>query len=248
MVETTTVIGIVLSAMPIGEYDKRLVILTKDYGKITAFARGARKQNSKFLAGSQPMTFGEFTLYRGRNAYTLTDVKVNEYFSSTLTDVESMYLGMYFLELSSYYGREGIEASDTIRLLYRALKALKDEKIPKRLVRVIFELRTLAINGEYPNFFQCLNCGSKEQLDYYDQKRFGVLCEHCHGKISEEQKLEVSALYALQYIITAKEGQLFQFTVTETVLKQMENIVHSYVKTRVDRTFKSLEFLENPFS
>lgn len=55
MVETITAVGMVISATPISEYDKRLVILTKEFGKITAFARGARKPTSPFLGGSQPM-------------------------------------------------------------------------------------------------------------------------------------------------------------------------------------------------
>lgn len=54
MIETVTVIGMVISYMAISEYDKRLVLLTKEFGKITAFARGARKTTSQFLAGSQP--------------------------------------------------------------------------------------------------------------------------------------------------------------------------------------------------
>ena len=58
MVEKFEVTGIVLSTMPIGEFDKRVVILSSEFGKMSAFARGARKQNSPFLAGSQPMTFG----------------------------------------------------------------------------------------------------------------------------------------------------------------------------------------------
>ena len=49
MIETVTVIWMVISSMAISEYDKRLVLLTKEFGKITAFARGARKTKVSFL-------------------------------------------------------------------------------------------------------------------------------------------------------------------------------------------------------
>lgn len=237
-------VGMVISSMAISEYDKRLVILTKELGKITAFARGARKPTSPFLAGSQPMAFGEFTMYRGRNSYTVTGMKINDYFSNTMSDIDSMYMGMYFLELADYYGREGIEASDTLKLLYLSMRALSKGIIPKELIRCIFELRILVINGEYPNMFTCGNCGSKENIDYFDLNHNTVLCKNCHGVIPEKRLINNSTLYALQYIISSPINKLFTFKVTEEVLGQMQTIIGEYINRHIDRKFNSLEFLE----
>ena len=97
-----TVQGMVLSSAPVGEYDNRVVILTTDRGKISAFARGARRQGNPLAAFCRPFATGLFTLYEGRTAYTLKEAKIQNYFEEVTSDMEKVSFGYYFVEFADY--------------------------------------------------------------------------------------------------------------------------------------------------
>ena len=149
MRETVELSGVILFAQPIGEYDRRLVILTRERGKITAFARGARRQKSPLIAVTNPFVFAVFSLYEGRDAYTLVAADASEYFSDLAQKMPGVFYGYYFLELSDYYGREGIESGSIVNLLFVTFRALMREQLPPSMIRRIFEIRMLAENGDY---------------------------------------------------------------------------------------------------
>lgn len=142
--------GMILNMTPIGDYDRRIVILTKETGKITAFVKGARRPNSPFVAATNPFSFGVFKLYVGRTSYNLVEFTVNNYFEELRKSFEEAYYGMYFLEIMDYMTRENNDEKEMLKLLYQSLKALTAKSIPKELVRYIFEMKVLVINGEFP--------------------------------------------------------------------------------------------------
>ena len=244
MSQTVTVTGMILSATPIGESDKRVVILTKEKGKISAFAKGARKQNNPLMGVTNPFAFGQFMMYEGRTSYNIMQADISNYFMELSTDLEGAYYGFYFLEIADYYTKEYNDETPMLKLLYQTLRALSSQKIPRELVRYIFELKALVINGEYPEVFACANCGVKDRKVVFSSKNHGIICEECKMLATDGIEMDQSTLYTLQYIVSSPIEKLYQFTVSEEVLGKLRQVLKQYMSSQIDKKFKSLDILE----
>lgn len=150
MQEHVIITGIILKQSPVGEYDRRISLLTLERGKVTAFARGARKPGNRLAAATNPFSFGKFKLYEGRESYTLVEAEIQNYFEALREDYIGACYGMYFAEIADYYARENNDERELLKLLYQSLRALCSETLPNPLVRCIYECKAIAVNGEFP--------------------------------------------------------------------------------------------------
>ena len=217
-------VGMVLSSSTIGEYDKRVVVLTRENGRFSAFARGARRPKSPLSAVTEPFCFGEFYVFRGRDSYTIEEVKVENYFPELRTDLDRLYLGLYFCEVADYFTREGMRADAELELLYRSLLALTGTDSPDAgLIRRIYELRTLMIAGYAPHF---------EEED------------HCWHDDAGAWKLSSPAAYTVGEILNRPLRDLYGFRVSEAVVNELSRCIGTFFKKNTDRHFRTLDTLE----
>lgn len=230
----------VLTSMPIGEYDKRITILTKERGKITAFVRGARRPNSQLIAAANPFSFGEFELFEGKSAYNLTKASIHNYFRELTADLEAVYYGFYFLEFAEYVCQENNDEKEMLKLLYQSMRALESASFSNALVKVVFELKALTVIGEGPAVFSCMHCHAKENLTVFSVRRGGMFCTKCGKQVPGMHILD-STRYAIQYIVSSPVEKLYSFTVSDAVLHELTQIMKKYMHQYVHHSFRSLE-------
>ena len=235
-----TVSGIVLSSMPIGEYDRRISLLTKELGKISVFAKGARKQKGAFLACTQSFATGEFTVFPGK-AYTLIGADIKNYFPEFRTDFEKMSRGMYFCEVTGFFAQEGLDESARVKLLYVTLKALADGKFNPMLLKTVFDLRILVEEGEGPFVTGCVNCGKPyvSRETHFGLHEGGLLCNDCYA--ADSMPVHEGTVRALQHICGAETEKLYSFSLSEDRAAELAGVVSGFRKLHIDREFKSEE-------
>lgn len=249
MMDQIAVRGMVLSVMPVGDYDRRIVLLTKERGKISAFAKGARKPNSPFLACSQPFVFGTFTLYEGRTSYTLQRAEVDQYFQELRGNMERTFYGMYFCEVAEYLTGEGNDEQQMLKLLYLALRGLYHETIGPKLARLIFEWKAMYLNGEGPEVSHCVRCRSPFARGVFRVRSGGYVCEACEAdglrKIPGDivRSLSAGAWYTLQFLAATPPEKLFTFNLTEEVMEELSELFSQYREEYWKHRFTSLDML-----
>lgn len=253
MSESVTVTGMILSAQASKEYDRRLVILTKELGKISAFANGVRRPTVAMSGVSQPFVFGKFTVFAGKNSYTLQNAEVENSFGGMRDDLEAMAYGLYFCEFAETVTREGIPAKEELKVLYRSLSALLKTSIDRELVRAVFEMRMLAVGGIMPQVYECVSCRSKEELIWFSAPAGGCICRKCarnNGFGAEYEgrplwSVHPSTLYTMQFILSSPIESLYTFKVSEHVLNELQEILKQFLAIHIGKNFKSLDWLNS---
>lgn len=240
--------GIILGSVEYKDNDKLLTVLTKDLGKITVKARGAKSSRSKLKASCQLMAFSELTLQEYQGRYVLTEASTKELFPELQTDLELLSLASYFLQVTQCVAPEEDPIPELLSLLLNALYAIGKLKKPQSLVKTVFELRLCCIVGFLPDLRGCMVCG-KLQPDRFNITQGALQCSTCRNENTDGIRLPVSTatLSALRYICNAEPKKIFSFTLSEQALHELSGITESYLCMRLERGFSTLDFYKSLF-
>ncbi len=170
--------AIVVRAVPYHETDMIVTLVSPEYGKLTATARGCLKQGAKLRYAAEPMNFGDYMLGGKSGRYIIAECSQIESFSSITTDIDKYYAASLTLEVLSKLTPDGAQP----KLFIDALTALNDLAYTERDVdEVITDFLLLALkdNGSDLDFAHCNVCKCDLSGDAYFDVADGIVCEHC---------------------------------------------------------------------
>lgn len=100
----------------------------------------------------------------------------------------------------------GDEADRELRLLLNCLYMINENKTDVRVIKAVFELRTMSQCGFLPQLVYCRDCGVYDgEAFYLDVQEGYLLCADCAQRAGKNCNLDRGALYALRHICLVED-------------------------------------------
>ncbi len=237
--------GLVIKERKVGESDKLIWVLTSQYGLVRAFVRRANSVKSAVLAGSQLLTYSDFVFYKGKDSYSVNAASPKHSFFALNDDMEAMACAFYLAELFGELAPENEPSEPLLKLLLNSLYLMAEKKRSPAFIKSVAELRALSEEGYRPNLIACENCGTYETDPMYFNPTNGILlCKDC-GSTLDGMTLSLSAVTAMRFITFSEPKKIFNFKITDQVLKELNQATEQFVLKQTSRDYRTLEFYKS---
>jgi DNA repair protein RecO (recombination protein O) len=179
--------AIVLKKLNFRDTSRIVNLLTKDFGRLSIIAKGARDPKSRFGPILDTFNHLQIVIYRkeGRDLHLLSQCDLLTRFAGLTGDLDRLAAAMSVLDLvsaTSQYGEENRALFGVVMESFRAIDAGNDPQT----VLLYFQSRLLCLLGFQPDLSCCTVCkmpvdptagGTKQSI--FRLTADGILCPNC---------------------------------------------------------------------
>lgn len=226
--------ALMLRAADYNENDKILTLLTAEYGKLTAAAKGVKKATAKLKFAAQPFCFAEYVLAKSGDRYTVTGCTENGNFYDLRTDIMKFYAASAASEAAAALTFEGDDAHAIFYALLRAFTDMCSGDESFALIR--FLTLALSQSGYAISFGNCPKCGKPlKNMDsfFFDIPSGAFVCGDC-GVGARVSRVTYNVL------LKASDRQYEEEYITPDGEKRALRLLREYFAEKVDARLPAL--------
>jgi DNA repair protein RecO (recombination protein O) len=175
---TLKVQGVIIQKREIGEKDYAITIFTPEFGKIFAYARGARNIKSKFQGHLDLLNICDFHIYQSPKNHIITDCCLVKNFNKFCCYLPKFYAVEEITKIIRTYTTENEESGEIYSLLTETLNSLENSK-KENLILEAFKIKLFLLLGMMPdlntNDFAPINIRMKKLMKYIIQNTYGEI-------------------------------------------------------------------------
>jgi DNA repair protein RecO (recombination protein O) len=237
--------AIVIRLADFSESSKVVTMFTRDFGKVAALAKGAKRLKSPFEAALDLLTECRVVFLRKSTSGLdlLTEAQLTSRFRPSGADLSRLYSGYYVAELldgliQEYDPHPNLYdvASDTLR----SLSADGDSRLPL----LHFEIELLREIGHLPDLEACSLC--HEPIVFGQGARFwvsqgGLICPQCGRPEYQHTEVHGGTIAVLQRLATGDQWQ--RLAVSAQQFKELRRIMTAAICHVMERKPRMLKYL-----
>ena len=240
--------GIVLRSSPLDEVGLTVTLYTREWGRLRAYVRGARKPTSKLVGHLEPLNTVELELIRSLTGGTdtITQAQSQESRADLRADLEAISRALYLAELVDGFGAEGSPNPDLYALLAESLDSLPAAPDRELLLRY-FELQLLKCSGFMPELYACVACRKDiaPGRHLFSPDGGGTLCTLCRPAEVRVTPLSLEALKVLRFLDRAAAPLLARLHVDGALQNQLMLLLSMTITFWLDREIRSKRFIQH---
>jgi DNA repair protein RecO (recombination protein O) len=244
-VASAKLLALVLRTTDYGESDRVVALLTRERGKISAFARGARASRKRFGGTLEPFTLATAELRErpGAELWTLESAAAQRSFGGIRGDLARIACASYACDLARALVRDGEPHPDLFALLVAYLTRLDAAPAEPAALRA-FELLALRGAGLAPRLDDCARCGgalpgAPARLGFSPEA--GLLCAACSSLAPRTPGCSSATAEALRRL--SREG-LAAAALPPEASAEARELLTSFIEHQLGGRLPSRRFLD----
>jgi DNA repair protein RecO (recombination protein O) len=239
--------AIVIRLAEFSESSRVVTLFTRDFGRISALAKGAKRLKSAFEAALDLLSNCHIVFIRKSSSGLdlLTEAQLRKRFRPARDDLTSLYCGYYVAELLSALTEEYDPHPDLFELTIQTLERFESSD-DARLPLLHFELHLLREIGQLPEYTHCAVCNAPVRLGRpvrFWVSQGGLICADCGRPEYEHTNVQGGTVAILHRLVEDSQASVQRINITPEQRRELRRIVTAAVSHVLERRPRMLRHI-----
>jgi DNA repair protein RecO (recombination protein O) len=244
--------AIVIRHVDFSETSKIVAFFTRDFGKVAALAKGAKRLRGPFEAALDLLSVCRIVFLRksASSLNLLTEAQLVARFrpnGQSRANLLSLYAGYYVAELLDSLTEDFDPHPILFAEAVAALERFSAEDDHQRAI-LRFELAVLREIGQLPAFDACVACGTPVESGLpfsFWVAQSALICRNCRHDEYQHLRLEPGTIAALNKLADESDAGIDRLTLSPHQIQELRAVLTAAISHVLGRRPKMLRYLQS---